>query len=79
MLTPDEAAILRAVAEGRAVWANEHGPALSRRDFSIACGMAMRNPPLTRAIRRSEGGPRLELTDAGRAALQNCAPEEGEK
>lgn len=74
MLT--EAEILRAVEQGRAVRETEHGPALSREEFAAACGMAMRKVPLTRAIPRAQGGPRIELTDAGRAALAQ-EPDDG--
>jgi hypothetical protein len=62
--------ILQAISDGRAVRANEHGPALSRVDFGAAAGMALRDNPLTKAIRRNgQESPRLELTEAGRAAL----------
>lgn len=76
MLTREERAILEAVDQGRAVRANEHGPALTRTEFGAACGMALRDMPLTRALRRSEGGPALILTDAGRAALSRATGQE---
>lgn len=64
--------ILTAVSEGRAVHANESGPALSREEFGMACSMALGEDPLTRAIRRDgTGPPRLELTDTGRRVLES--------
>lgn len=68
-LTAAQRSILRGVAEGRAVRGNERGPALTREQFGTAVGMAVRGAPLVRIVPRTEGGPNLALTDAGRTAL----------
>lgn len=70
-LTRAQREALRAIGQGRAVWGNRHGPAISREEFGWAVREAFKKPtPLVRIVPRVEGGPSLTLTPAGRLALQ---------
>lgn len=71
-LTNEQRAILKAVEDGRAIRANEHGPAITREQFGWAAAQMVKKPPLVRFVKDGtwpNERKRMELTEIGHAAL----------
>jgi hypothetical protein len=68
-LTEREIEALTGAAEDRCIRGNDKGQAISREAYGTAVAMAMQKPPLTKIVPRKDGGPRVDITDAGCSAL----------
>lgn len=73
-MTEREIEALIGAAEGRCIRGNYKGPVISREAYGTAVAMAMQKPPLTKLVSRKDGGPRVDITDAGRSKLEAQEP-----